>query len=429
MVDRYNKLKYSKTDYERYPNNDETRRRGEARPPFEVDRSRVIHSSSFRRMQGKTQVFSPGEGDFYRNRLTHSLEVAQIGKGLALRLGADPDLVETICLAHDIGHPPFGHSGEEALASVMRKRGGFEANAQNIRIVVCLEERREDYVGLNLTRAALDGLLKYKAKYEKDNPGLAKFYYDEESSKQAVEWALADEQYSSENQSFECQIMSWADDIAYAVHDFEDALHGGFVELSTMGDQDLLSLVKGDVLKEVAKKQPSSNAKLINDQWTMLGNKMTYYLSLGPPTSQKGKGAMKHLTSDLINYLIQNVNRAELSGRHSDRYRYELQVPDEVLVCQLLLNKFIERKVMRSYNVQSLEAKGRMMLRALFRSIMRDPERLLPDDWRFRIGACKDDDEKARIVCDYVSGMTDAFAGRMYARLFIPGAGSVYEPI
>jgi len=423
------KLKYSELDEERYPKKDEPKRRGDKRSCFEVDRSRIIHSSSFRRLQGKTQVFSPGEGDFYRNRLTHSLEVAQIGKGLAIRLGANTDLVEAICLAHDLGHAPFGHAGGEALGELMKKRGGFEANAQNIRIVTLLEERREDYVGLNLTRSTVDGLLKYKVMYNKDNPDVKKFYYDDECSKNAVEWASKFGHPTQNTLSFECQIMSWADEVAYAVHDFEDALHGGFITINTAHDSGLVQ----DIYKEVNKKlQEDSNdvsEQFLEEQWNWLVERMTERLALSPKHTQKAKAARKHLTSDLITHFIHSPGRTEDGNAKTDRYRYRLQIPLEVHTRQLLLNKFIELRVMRSYNVQSLEAKGKMMIQKLFSVMMNDPKKLLPEDWRIQIGKCHNNQKMARVICDYISGMTDSFAGRMYARLFIPGAGSVYEPI
>ncbi len=259
------KLRYSESDKERYPKKDEPQKPGDVRSFFEVDRSRIIHASSFRRLQGKTQVFSPGEGDFYRNRLTHSLEVAQIGKGLALRLGANTDLVEAVCLAHDIGHPPFGHAGEEALGILMESQGGFEANAQNIRIITLLEERRENQQGLNLTRSTMDGLLKYKVIYDKSTKQ-KKFYYNDACSKTAVNWAS---QYSyplPASISFECQIMSWADEIAYAVHDFEDALHGGFITFITLYDADLVNIVHKEVGDKLKGDSNGASSQFLGEQ-------------------------------------------------------------------------------------------------------------------------------------------------------------------
>lgn len=427
MARGYKKLKYSTEDKERYPKKGETQSEGDVRSCFEVDRSRIIHSSSFRRLQGKTQVFSPGEGDFYRTRLTHSLEVAQIGKGLALRLGADTDLVEAVCLAHDLGHPPFGHTGEETLRGLMGSRGGFEANAQNIRIITLLEERRHDIQGLNLTRSTLDGLLKYKVLYEKD-ANQKKFYYDDEFSKTAVNWAS---QYSYPSQttvSFECQIMSWADDIAYAVHDFEDALHGGFITFTALFDTDVNAVHK-EVAEKLKELSEGVGKGFLEQQWNWLITLMRQYLDSTLEKTQKDKAAKKHLTSDLITHFIHSVSRTEEVKANNDRYRYRLEIPLIIKARQLLLNKFIELKVMRSYNVQSLEAKGRMMLEKLFEVMTNDPKRLLPEDWRIKVDDCSGDDDVARVVCDYISGMTDTFAGKMYARLFIPGSGSLYEPI
>jgi len=428
MARGYTKLKYLIEDKERYPKKDETQRKGDVRSCFEVDRSRMIHSSSFRRLQGKTQVFSPGEGDFYRNRLTHSLEVAQIGKGLALRLGTDTDLVETVCLAHDLGHPPFGHAGEKALGELMESRGGFEANAQNIRIITFLEERRQNLQGLNLTRSTLDGLLKCKDVYQKD-ANQEKFYYDDDCSKAAVNWASRYSYPSQTTVSFECQIMSWADDIAYAVHDFEDALHGGFINIATLYDTDLVNAVHKEVDETLKGLSKVIGEEFLTEQWNWLIDMMRQYLNPNLGETQKDKAARKHLTSDLITHFIHNVSRTEEVKADNHRYRYRLQVPLDIQVRQLLLTKFIELKVMRSYNVQSLEAKGKMMVKKLFGAMTDDPKKLLPEDWRIKLDGCNCDDDVARVVCDYISGMTDAFAGKMYARLFIPGSGSIYEPI
>ena len=210
----------------------------DVRSPFEKDRSRILHSAAFRRLQGKTQVFAPGESDFYRTRLTHSLEVAQIGKGLALRLGADVDLVEAVCLVHDIGHPPFGHTGESELKRLMKTQGGFEANAQNLRILSFLERKSVDYEGLNLSRAVIDGQLKYKDLFRY---GLEKFVYEDDS--EVVSWAgkKASSHFrepGKQSRSFECEIMNLADDIAFSVHDLEDSIHAGYIDVYTFNGKD-----------------------------------------------------------------------------------------------------------------------------------------------------------------------------------------------
>jgi len=196
-------------------------RKGEERTKFERDRSRIVHSAAFRRLQGKTQVITTGQGDFFRTRLTHSLEVAQIAKGLALALGADTDLVESLALAHDIGHPPFGHVGESELARLMKNFGGFEANAQNLRVLAQLEQKSGSYNGLNLTRATIDGLLKYRTNRGAPDSNGKYDHYDDDVT--LFQWATADAFPNPTARPFECDLLDWADDIAYAVHDLEDA--------------------------------------------------------------------------------------------------------------------------------------------------------------------------------------------------------------
>ena len=230
---RLAQIKYTSHDTER--KSTEKLAKDDERSEFERDRSRIIHSAAFRRLQGKTQVFTAGEGDFFRTRLTHSLEVAQIGKGLAIRLGANPELVEAVSLIHDIGHPPFGHSGEKELKRLMKPYGGFEANAQNIRILTKLETKSDRYEGLNLTRATIDGQLKYKEAFD---PSKKKFVYEEDTC--LVDWASKDARTAVTEsdpgkgwKSFECEIMDWADEVAYAVHDLEDSIHARYIEAST----------------------------------------------------------------------------------------------------------------------------------------------------------------------------------------------------
>ena len=233
----FGKIRYKRHDKDRFHQADKAPL-GDERSPFERDRSRIIHSAAFRRLQGKTQVFTIGEGDFFRTRLTHSLEVAQIGKGLALRLGADPDLVEAISLTHDIGHPPFGHAGEDELKELMEDYGGFEANAQNIRILTKLEQKSRKYGGLNLTRAVVDGQMKYKTPFPLDK---RKFVY--ENDLDVVNWAsnearLAISGLDQDAKSFDCEIMDWADEVSYAVHDFEDSIHAQYIGASIFRDND-----------------------------------------------------------------------------------------------------------------------------------------------------------------------------------------------
>lgn len=209
---------YRSSEWERYKGGG--LKKGDERSPSEIDRSRILHSAAFRRLAGKTQIFGINQDSFFRSRLTHSLEVAQIAKGIALKTQCDIETCETAALAHDIGHPPFGHKGEQVLARLMTDHGGFEANAQNFRVLTLLEVKFIDEAGIDLTKAVLDAVLKYRKPWDGHR---AKFYYvDDDRVRRIVEWAKD----GVEEQSFECQVMDWADDVAYSSHDFEDGLHG-----------------------------------------------------------------------------------------------------------------------------------------------------------------------------------------------------------
>ncbi len=421
------KLKYNNSDKERYPRPNEKGKGRDERSTFEIDRSRIIHSSSFRRLQAKTQVFSPGEGDFFRTRLTHSLEVAQIGKGLALRLGAAPDLIEAICLAHDLGHAPFGHAGGKALHDKMKDRGGFEANAQNIRLVCYREKRRADYDGLNLTRATLDGILKYKIPYDAEGD-IGKFFYDETICKQAVEWAAADSFPDFHTQSFECQIMDWADEVAYAIHDFEDSLHSGFTSNATFHENDTYSALSPLVMEKLSKLGFEVHESTIESQWLELQTTVGRYLSMPDSNARIRRANRKNLTSTLISRMIRNVSRREIQGATTDRYRYRLMVPIDTRTTQLLLNNLVDHKIMKSAGVQTLELKGRRFIESLFDILIAKPEEMFPDDWRIEVRECRQDEQAiARLACDYISGMTDTFAEKLYSRLFMPGFGSIHD--
>ena len=425
------KVKYYRHDRERLTA--EKRAPTEERGDFERDRSRIIHSAAFRRLQGKTQVFTVGEGDFFRTRLTHSLEVAQIGKGLALRLGADTDLVEAICLVHDIGHPPFGHAGEDELKKLMACYGGFEANAQNIRILTKLE-KKSSYEGLNLTRAVIDGQLKYRKAYPEDR---CKFIYEDDV--ELMDWAGEEAcavvgASNRQQRPFECEIMDWADDIAYAVHDLEDSIHSGHIDAASFHDKFVIDEVVEVVAKEFkdcSVDAPSvCNAFIYNYLPTQNPDfgRLTHTIN-----HRDRKANRKTLTSALINRYIVSTSRKKRSdvseGPVSWRYCYSMHVPIEYRVEVFLLKELVMRLVIRSPQVRTLEEKSRHIVRNLFEKLIqaKDVEHLLPNDWKEHLPSKYTERDKARVVSDYISGMTDQYAEKTYARLFLPGQGSIYE--
>jgi len=395
-------LNYSASDCARqYP---EPRKDDEERGNFEIDRARIIHSAAFRRLQGKTQVFVSGSGDFFRTRLTHSLEAAQIGKGLALRLGTQPDLVEASCLAHDLGHPPFGHTGEAALHACMQKYGGFEGNAQNLRILSRLSTKFIERDGLNLCRATLDSILKYKTPFA---PAVKKFYYSDDQA--LVEWAC--EGGSLSEKSFECQIMDWADEIAYSVHDLEDGMKAGMITSHRL----LNSPHIHDTLDDAHLEWMLAQIRFVEEQ----------------SGERSRKAARKELTSRLIHDFVRATQRheREVPSTTSERYRYRLLVdPLQRERCRVLKHVMF-RLIVEDARVATLESKAERLVQALFQVFSNLEDRtafLFPDDFREQWER-SDEAGKIRIACDYIAGMTDDYAERIYARLFLPQAGSIYS--
>ncbi len=398
---RLPRLEYNPADCARQ--SEEPRKADEERSEFEIDRARIIHSAAFRRLQGKTQVFVSGSGDFFRTRLTHSLEAAQIGKGLALRLGADPDLVEGCCLAHDLGHPPFGHTGEAALARCMSEYGGFEGNAQNIRLLTRLSTKFIDREGLNLSRATLDGTLKYKQPF---STGERKFYYDEDSS--LVEWAS--EGGLPQSRSFECQIMDWADEIAYSVHDLEDGMKAGMISSSRLkNNRSVKAQLEDEKLEWVL-----AQIQFVEDQ----------------PGERTRKAARKELTSRLIHDFLTAAERQTLPGpATSDRYRYRLVIDPLQKARCIVLKDIMFRLIVEDARVATLENKAERIIEglfAIFSDLRPSTAFLFPEDFR-ELWEEADDRGKIRIGCDYIAGMTDDYAERFYARLYLPQAGSIYS--
>ena len=428
---RLPKIKY--TNHDKVRQTPERSVKDEERSPFERDRSRIIHSAAFHRLQAKTQVVTVGEGDFLRTRLTHSLEVAQIGKGVALRLGADTDLVEAISLVHDIGHPPFGHAGEQELQSLMKPYGGFEANAQNIRVLTELETKSNDYNGLNLTRAVIDGQMKYKDTFDGQ---LKKFIYCDDAD--VMVWASDDAEAVSSlsskgAKSFECQIMDWADDVAYAVHDLEDSIHTGYISFASLQDDRRRGEVIDRVISEFGDCSIDA-VEVCNSFLAILRDRYPPFQGLDAIDGrQRQKANRKQLASFLINRYIKATQRIESvtipKGQLSYRYWYRVYIPIQYKVEVTFIKKLIQRFVIESPQIRTLEEKGRYILGTLFCKFMQgdNAKALLPEDWRERLDSDHSQRAKARVVSDYISGMTDNYAQKTYARLYLPDKGSIYE--
>ena len=388
------------------------------RSEFERDRSRIIHSAAFRRLQGKTQVFGVYEGDFFRTRLTHSLEVAQIAKGIALGVGADTDLTEAVCLAHDLGHPPFGHSGERALHEAMREHGGFEGNAQTFRLLTRLERKSNAYEGLNLTYQTLDGVLKYKRPVDSragHGEGPAKGFYGWDR-----EWIeeIVTRTGSGWERSFECQIMDVADDIAYSVHDLEDGLKAGFIRA-----EDFEKFPPGRIRRAVNAALAATGAGRELDEDEIHGQLAAIARRTDRFEREAGRAARKMLTRSLIHELATAVD-VDRGGR--------VVVEAEGRVRIEILKAFLSYTVIFNPRVTTLGHKGREILRTLFGTLDGGPDSLglFPEDhgeaYERALVRGSESDRK-RVVCDFLAGMTDAYAIRFYSRLFVPGEGSFYE--
>jgi dGTPase len=418
---------------------------GDRRTIFEKDRAKIIHSAAFRRLQGKTQVFGMGGSDFFRTRLTHSLEAAQIAKGIALNCGhANTDLVEAATLAHDIGHPPFGHTGEAILKHEMRCYGGFEGNAQNLRLLTKLESRtaRLEAPGLHISRAALDSILKYKKSYSQidktERPAKWKFYYDDDFD--AVEFACYDKPQGPRDmvteqllpiadtklKSYECEIMEWADDIAYSTHDLEDGLKAGMISVSK-----ITSKIENKARDKIEEDEFVWDSEI----WDEIVNEIKR-ISRQYDSEKERKGERKDLISGYINSFVNSTKpEKRKDGHRFSRYQYTL-VPDErqELKCNML-KCIVWELIINDERVATLQRKAETIVRRLYDEFTQfgDESRtkeMYPADFREKLaGANGDEVKEKRIACDYISGMTDAYAARMYSRLTESEAGSLFDVI
>ncbi|MGE9270284.1 MAG: dGTP triphosphohydrolase [Verrucomicrobiales bacterium] len=401
------------------------------RTPFQVDRDRVLHTPAFRRLQNKTQVFWSGEYDFYRTRLTHSLEVAQIGRSICHWLRSrggplseeffiDPDLVEAACLSHDLGHPPFGHAGERTLNHLMAEWGGFEGNAQTLRLLNerIFSARRK---GMDPTRAFLDSVLKYKTLWSelRTLEGAAPknhFLYDYQQGE--LDWVTAGIDFPVEAtpgkdrdacKSVECQIMDWADDTAYSLNDLSDSVHAGFLGLYRIEEWAEVNGI------------PRGNGTPIGDLMTAVR-----------------RGTVDPFVGGRIGRYIRAAQLEEdvnfLSGV-SNRYRYRVVIDEDLKAESEVFKRLAYEVVFLSPQLKQLEHKGSHLLRGLWEVLAKryiEQERidgqdfqLLPDQDAVEIETQASPRVRARLVCDFLAGMTDGYAARFYKRLFTPDFGSI----
>ncbi|SBT17417.1 Deoxyguanosinetriphosphate triphosphohydrolase [Marinomonas gallaica] len=427
-------------------------RSNDHRDVYQRDRARIIHSAAFRRLQSKTQILAIRQNDYSRTRLTHSLEVAQIGGGIVYQLQssnhsnapfqpwlASDSLMETICLSHDIGHPPFGHGGEVALNYMMTEHGGFEGNGQSLRILGKRGSYSETY-GMDVSRRTMLGVLKYPALYQTvvghypnkpDN--LRQFkakdwhppkcIYQEES--ELLEWILAPFEHSdrdtlsqvtrnnpnahgrTEHCGFDTSIMDLADDIAYGVHDMEDAI--------------VLGMVTRDMWQQYLKpKLDAIDCDFLNHNLERIESQLF----------SKQSHLRKKAIGDLVSWFITSCYVMEKEAFKHPLLRFQANLPDAERQALNLFKEFEMQHIILRPEVQILVYKGQQMLLEMFEALAADPARLLPKDlakeWR-------QDTENGghgyRIICDYMASMSDDYASRMYKTLFVPSSGSVFEPI
>jgi dGTPase len=352
------------------------------RTVFQRDRDRIIHSAAFRRLEYKTQVFVNHEGDHYRTRLTHSLEVAQLARSLARSLRLNEDVAEAVALAHDVGHPPFGHAGEDALREVMREYQGFDHNAQTIRVLTHLEQRYADFDGLNLSWEVLEGVAKHNGPVKKLHPTLRA--YQELHDLELHTWP-----------SLEAQIASLADDIAYHNHDMDDGLRA---QLFTSDDLCSLPLI-GEKFAEVMTQYPHLQPnRLVHEAIRRVINAMVMDL-------------LEQTSRNLEALNAQSVEEIRHAGKPLAAFSPSMQIVHRKL------RAFLMERMYRHYKVNRMTSKARRIVQQLFRFFMEEPE-CLPTDWRNLVAEAADATQQAIIIADYIAGMTDRFAIQEHRRIF-----------
>ncbi len=356
------------------------------RNPFARDRDRIIHSTAFRRLKEKTQVFVAHEGDYYRTRLTHSLEVAQVARSIARALGLDDDLAETVALAHDLGHPPFGHAGEDVLADCMKPYGGFDHNVQTFRVVTELEHRYPDFPGLNLTWETLEGVIKHNGpvRQKLKNPAW----------KAIGDYDVRQDLRLSTYASAEAQVAALADDIAYNNHDVDDGLQAG-----SFGIVDLLRVpLIGPALESVKADYPTIDDRMLRLEavrrmiGVMVSDVMAETRAVAAATTVSSPEDVRNLKRPVVSF---SAGMSEDLGA---------------------LRVFLMERMYRHYKVNRTRSAAKRILNQLFELFMSEPD-VLPAEWGALAHEAPEFD-RARLVCDYIAGMTDRFAIEEHRRLF-----------
>ena len=398
----------------------------EYRNAFQIDRDRIIHSSAFRRLQNKTQVFLSGEYDFYRTRLTHSIEVAQIGRSICAYLAQqsemlddgcfiDPDLVECACLSHDLGHPPFGHTGERTLHRLMRPYGGFEGNAQTLRILTetLFNEGRE---GMNPSRAVLDGVLKYKTLQAEVEGAPNHYLYNNQEvwldftmGHQAFPTELTPGKVRNQFRSIECQLMDWADDTAYSLNDIADGIHAGFITVSKL--------------------ERWAEGRELNERDDIHIKKLCAAIREGRVERKLNSAIGRYIRAVTL------VPNSTFLSAMTRRHQFRLEIAPDMQAESRLNKKIALDLVFKSPQLQQLDYKADFILTRLF-EVLRDRYieqetgstlHLMPATLEAEIEKAPDAGTRARLVCDWVASMTDSFAFRTYRRLFDADFGSITD--
>ncbi len=342
------------------------------RNEFQRDRDRIIHSSAFRRLEYKTQVFVNHEGDLFRTRLTHSLEVAQIGRGIARNLRLHEDLVEAVALAHDLGHTPFGHAGQDALNACMKEFGGFEHNLQSLRVVDELEQKYAEFDGLNLTFETREGILKHCSK---------------ENARQLGD--VGERFLTGKSPSLEAQVANLADEIAYNNHDVDDGLRSGLITLEQLSEVSLFA----------------RHLKIVQDQYPGLPRRRLIHETI-----------RRMINAQVTDLCKESANRiTALAPASIDDIRANAPLmgfSESMQLEQLELKRFLRANLYKHYRVNRMSHKAVRIVRELFNAFMEDTS-IMPDDFQTMAKA-----DKPRAVADYIAGMTDRYASLEHRRLF-----------